>query len=365
MPLTSGLSSPNSLTLNLDVIMTLAFANAGGEIFDAISKSNAFFYEIKKNNMYEAAGRMHPQIIVPLMYGLGKLQWYQGWDTLGTQPTEGITDALYEWCQAAVAAGYNRREERLTEDTELKSLLRVKIDQAKLTSTQGWNEAFLQGNVNNPGGSLINPIVDPITGRSGIDPLPKMIYYDTTITGLGQPAVAQVVGGLDQALYPWWRNWSYDLGAITTYTQLLNAFDLMYTKTSRGPGGPSNLIFVDDTTRSLINSAYFGQYHRNMESDSNYPFDNLKFHGARIVTDEAMPDVENGLNNAETKGTAYFINTQFMKVKYDPQTNFILTDLQKPVNQDGKIGHVMWMGNVCMMNRRKHGVIGNIPRTLT
>lgn len=360
----SGLNSPNSLTLNLDTIMTLAFANAGGEIFDAISKSNAFFYEIKKNNMYEAAGRMHPQIIVPLMYALGKMQWYSGWDVLGTQPVEGLTDALYEWCQAAVPAGYNRREERLTEDTELKSMLRVKIDQAKMTSTQGWNEALLQGNVNNAGGSLTSPIIDPVTSRTGIDPLPKMVYYDTTVSGIGQPTTPLVVGGLDQATYPWWRNWTYDLGAITTYDQLLTAFDAMYTKTSRGVGGHPNLIFVDDTTKSLINSAYYLNFHRNMDTDSDYPFDNLKFHGARIVTDEAMPDVENGLNNCDTKGTAYFLNTNFMKIKYDSQTNFILTDLQKPVNQDGKMGHVLWMGNVCMMNRRKHGVCGNIPRTL-
>lgn len=365
MPLTSGYPSPNSLTLNMDTVMTLAFANAGGEIFDAISKNNAFFYEIKKNGMYEAQDQMNPQIIVPLLYALNKLQWYKGWDVLGTQPTEGLTDALYEWCQAAVPAGYNEFERKVTQGNALKSILRVKIDQAKMSATQGWNDAFLLGNINAPGGSLLTPVADPVTGRTGIDPLPKMVYYDTTLSAIGQPAGTFVVGGLDQALYPWWRNWSLDAGGISTDRAFLNAFDLMYTRVSRGPGGAPNLIFTDDTTRSLLNTAYYEKYRRNMDSDADYPFDNLKFRGARVVTDESVPDVEGGLPNCDVKGTAYFLNTQFMKVKYHSETNFVLTDLQKPVNQDGKVGHVMWMGAVCMMNRRKHGVIGNIPRTLT
>lgn len=364
MALSVGNSSPNSLTLNLDTVMTLAYANAGTEIFDTISKGNVLINAIKTNGLYEGVSTMKPEIIVPLMYGLGNMEWYEGWDVLGTQPTEGITDALYEWRQAACPAGYNRREQRLTSEDAIKSLIKVKIEQTKLTMTEGWNNAILQGNVNSPGGNLYTAITSVTTGRSGIEPIGKLIYYDTSLSGIGQPSGALTVGGLDQATYPWWRNWSYDIGSITTYSQLLAAFDLMYAKCSRGPGGPPSLILVDDTTKSLINSAYYQAFRRNMDSDNNYPFDNLKFHNARIVTDEAVCDVENGVANTDTKGTAYFIHPKFMGVKYDTECNFILTDLQKPVNQDGKVGHCMWMGNVVMMNRRKHGVIGNIPRTL-
>lgn len=365
MGLTSGISSPNSLTLNLDVVMTLAYANAGKEIFNAISKNNALTSAIKEAGMYKGQSSLRPQIIVPLMYGLGTAEWFEGWDVLGTQPTEGITDALYEWRELACPAGYNRREQRLTSEDAIKELVTVKIDQTKLTMSETWNTAILQGNVSAPGGTLITPQVSPGTTRSGIEPLPKLIYFDTSLSGIGQPSGALTVGGLDQATYAWWRNWSYDLGSITTYAGLLAAFDLMYTKCGRGPGGPPKLIVVDDTTKSLINSAYYQVYRRTMETDSNYPFDNLKFHDARIVSDEMVPDVENNVGNCDTKGTAYFINPQFMAVKYDEQTNFTLTDFQKPVNQNGKVAHSMWMGNLCMLNRRKHGVCGNIPRTLT
>lgn len=367
MSLTAGYPSPNSLTLNLDTMMTLAFANAGPEIFDTVSKNLALFYEIKKNGMYEPVAKMKPQIIVPLMYGLGNAEWYEGWDVLGTQPTEGITDAVYEWRQLACPTGYNRREQRLTDESEIKQLIKVKIEQTKLTMPDVFDKALLQGNLNSPGGKVYDAVVST-TGRSGIEPLPKLIYYDTSITAgtPGQPSGSLTVGGLDQSLTvnSNWRNWSLDCNA-TTYIGLLAQFDLMFNRCSRGVGGSPNLIVTDDTTRSLLNTAYFDKYRTYMKEDGNFPFDNLLFHNAHVVVDEYVPDVENNLTNTDTKGTAYFINSNFLKVKYDPETNFTLTDFQKPVNQDGKIAHSLWMGNVVCTNRRKHGVIGDIARTLT
>lgn len=365
MPSTYGLASPNSITHNLDVVMSLAFANTGNEIFDEVSKNLAIFHEIKKNGMYTGVETPDPYLEIALMYGLGRAEWYEGWDVLGTQPTEGITGASYPWRQLACPVGYNYKESRITHPAKVKELVRAKIDQAKITMSESWVTAFLQGNVNSPGGSITSNLVSTTTGRSGIEPLPALVYYDSSISGFGNPSGAFTVGGLDQATYPWWRNWSYDAGGITTYAGLLGLFDLMYTRVGRGAGGNCNLILVDDTTRSLINTAYYDKFRRNMESNNDYPFDNLKFHGALIISDESVPDVENGVGNTDTKGTAYFLNTKFMQVKYDTQRNFILDDFQKPINQDGKVAHCMWMGNSMISNRKKQGVIGNIPRTLT
>jgi hypothetical protein len=151
----------------------------------------------------------------------------------------------------------------------------------------------------------------------------------------------------------------------------------MFENTSKGAGGTVDVIFCDHTTRRLLNSAYYQAFRTGMKEDANYPFDNLLFRGAHVVCDELMPNVAGTGGGANVNGglldtsiatglgSAYFINTKMMKVKYQAQTNFILTDLQKPVNQDGKVGHVMWMGNSVMMNRRKHGVIGAIARSLT
>jgi len=128
MAFTIGYSSPGQIIQNLDVVLTLAFANSGDTIFDNISKNNAIFYEVKKNGMYESVSEPEPYIEVPLMYGLGSAEWYEGWDTLGTQPTEGITGAVYPWRQLACPAGYNRREARVTSAARIKEISKVNSD---------------------------------------------------------------------------------------------------------------------------------------------------------------------------------------------------------------------------------------------
>lgn len=367
MAFTIGYSSPGQITQNLDTVLTLAFANSGDTIFDNISKNNAIFYEIKTKGMYEGVDEPEPYIEVPLMYGLGSAEWYEGWDTLGTQPTEGITAAVYPWRQLACPAGYNRREARVTNPARIKEISKVKIDQAQMTMVESFNRAFLQGNVNTPGGTLVQPVVSGTTGRSGIEPIAELINYQAGVS-YGRPSSSLSVGGLNQASNTWWANWTHDLTGVTTYAALLAAFDEMFENTSKGAGGSVDIIMCDHTTRRLLNSAYYTAYRRSLESDNDYPFDNLKFRGAHVVCDELVPNVHSGTTDTSVStglGTAYFINSKMLKIKYDKQCNFMLTDLQKPVNQDGKIGHVMWMGNCTMMNRRKHGVIGDIARSMT
>lgn len=362
---TYGNPSVASITQNLDTVLTLAFANSGDAIADNISKNNAVFYELKKAGGTRGIAQLDPYIEIPLRKGLGNAEWYQGWDTLGTQPTDNVTAAQFDWKQLACPAGVNRREMRVTSAGKVKEIVQDKIDEAQLTMTEAFNRALLQGNVN-AGGNIYDPIVSGSTSRTGIEPLPRLVYYQAALSQ-GQVTTSLSVGGINQATYSFWRNWSHDMTGITTYAAFLAAMDQMYENTTKGPGGGADLIVCDHATRSLWNSAYYQVFRRNMDSDNNYPFDNLKFRNARIVCDELIPNVHS--NTADTSvstglGSAFFLNTKFMGMRYDTECNFVLTDMQKPVNQDGKVGHVMWMGNTVINNRRKFGVVGDIPRTL-
>jgi hypothetical protein len=52
-------------------------------------------------------------------------------------------------------------------------------------------------------------------------------------------------------------------------------------------------------------------------------------------------------------------------MKYDEQTNFVATPFMKPINQDARVAHILWMGNMCVSNRRKQAIWAKLPRTLT
>src|SRR5271157_3155829 len=125
---TYGVSgAPSQNTINYDSILSTSLFNYQRTLTDNISKSNAFFYRIQENGMYEGLdGGVAIQI--PLMYALGVMDWYDSYDTLSTEPTDGITSAFFDWRQAAVPISISRKEERQNSSTDrIIDLLKSKI----------------------------------------------------------------------------------------------------------------------------------------------------------------------------------------------------------------------------------------------
>ena len=70
------------------------------------------------------------------------------------------------------------------------------------------------------------------------------------------------------------------------------------------------------------------------------------------------------ITQSTTSGTVFFLNTNFLQIQYDLETNWITTDFQKPENQDAKVAHIMWYGSHGVMNRRKQGILFSIDTTI-
>lgn len=347
-------SAPSQVTTNLDALFATSLANYRKTLQDNISESNAVFFEMKKGDMWEGADG-GTYLAEDLMYELGQFDSYDGYDELSDQPTDGITQAIFEWRQGSVPISYSEKERKQNKQ-RLVNLVKSKIMQAEMGFFEGFNKAMLQGSLSQGGASLITPFTSSANGSLFIEPIPSIIDYN--------PTVSRTVGNINQSTSSWWQNRKKQ-SAATTYLGLLLELENMYNTCARGPGGPPNIIWTDQTTYELINAAYYEKYRTNLTSDGNYPFDNVKFRRARIVFDEFMPDVHNTLGNTNTKGTAYFINTKFLKMRYDNESNFNMTEFVRPPKGDSKLAHILFMGQLTVNNRRKHGVIGNIARTLT
>jgi hypothetical protein len=179
------------------------------------------------------------------------------------------------------------------------------------------------------------------------------------------PTAAVAVGNILQSTYTWWRN-QYTVSAATTYGGLMQEFDHMYNLAGKGPGGSPNLILCDQTTYELVVRAHWEKF-RVVSQDSRFPWEHFKFKNAVVAWDENVPNVFAGTTDTTTAtgGTAFFINTKYFKLRYEPDTNFKMGEFQKPVDQDARIAHILWMGMLTVSNRRKHGVIGKIARSLT
>ena len=100
---------------------------------------------------------------------------------------------------------------------------------------------------------------------------------------------------------------------------------------------------------------------------------------AKVIMDDKVPDAFSNFAaqpvggvvspTALTYGTMYFLNQNFFKVRYAPERNWdMLTDengrvFAKPIQGDSRLGHIGWMGNNTVNNRRKQGVLAKIARS--
>lgn len=355
MAATYGNAAPTSVTYNYDALVATTISNYRETLSDNVSTSNSFFAKIKWES--EDGGL---NVVEDLMYGLAPTQVYEGYDELALTPTNGITQVNFDWAQAATPISISEKE-RKQNKKRIVPLLKSKITQAEIGMKEFWPKKFLRGNrsEDDTTGNLVDNYVDTSTGSSFVDPLPKLVAYD--------PTASMLVGNLNQSTYSWWRNQTKESAASTTgafIDEIIN----MYNTCSKGPMGKPNLILCDQVTWELVHKSWRAYFQNTMTSFNDIPWPNLNFWGTPLIWDEFVPDVYSNklaTSGVGTYGTMYFLNTQTFKCKYESETNFVPTEFQRPVNQDAKFKHILWMGTVTINNRRKNGVIGKIARSLT
>jgi hypothetical protein len=231
--------------------------------------------------------------------------------------------------------------------------------QAELGIKEKFAKATIQGSLASGGTSISVADSSGLNGSLGIDPLGLLVKED--------PTSSTTVGNINQSTSTWWQNVT-KVSALTSSNKasdFLFEMEAQYLNASKGPGGPPDFILTDLTTYQLVNTAYLQVYRRLAETDSNYPFENIKFRRALLTWDEFVPDVDSQTASTATFGSMYFLNTKFISMKYDEQTNFVATPFMKPINQDARVAHILWMGNMCVSNRRKQAIWAKLPRTLT
>lgn len=363
-----GATAPSQVITNLDSLFALSLANYKKTLTDNIGSTNAFIYDLFKSENYESCDG-GTYIAEPLMYGLANADSYDGNDELSSASTDGVTQVLYEWRQLACPITYSMKEV-IQNQHKIADLVKTRIMQSEMGIQESFAQHFWWGAAVQ-GGNIYDPRISPVNSSKSINPLPLLVAYNsTTLT----------VGNLAESTNTWWRNRSATSTA-TTYSAFIFELTNMYNNCALGTGGPPTHILMDQTTYQLFCHAFFSVFkYAPGAVDQSFPFEAVKFLRAKVCMDDKVPDIYTGTaptetggivdNTTLTYGTAYFLNAKFFRCRYHPERDWEMLKNEegktfaKPINGDSRLGHVAWMGNFTINNRRKHGVLAKIARTL-
>jgi hypothetical protein len=299
----------------------------------------ALFWQLKQRGFVteEKGGR---SIVVPLMYGTNDtVSSYQGYDLLDVTPQAGITAAEYDWKYIAGSVTISGQEEfeNSGDKERIFNLLEAKIKQLEISMKLELNQQLFAVGSGNGGKDI-----------TGLD----LAVQDGTTWS--------EYGGIDSAVAAnsWWRNqWQADTGTdfLTEDGTSVNGMTQMR--------GMFNDCTVSNEKPSLIvtTSDLYEQYEAHVEGSklrtqntkmADAGFINQEFKGVPMIFDEDMQADE-----------MLFLNSDYLKFVIGKGRNFTSTPFVKPENQDAKVSHVLFTGNIVTSKRDVHGRITSFTAT--
>lgn len=315
------------MALNYDAIAALTEKKYIPELVDNFFNSHALLALLRKRAYKPFTGY---KIVEPLIYGeLANVTSYSGYDTLTYDETTPITAAEFDWKHLVAPIIWAKTEEVVNNgsDVQVKNVIQAKVKIAELSLEKAFaSQVYGDG-----------------TGNSGKD-----------ITGLGAMiATTGVYGGIDRATYTWWNAKVYANGgtARPLSTRLMRS---VFMDLSDGPDQPDLII----TTNKLWNryaemaEGKLTLSNTNSRKLADLGFQVLEFMGVPIVADMDCP-----------AGKMYFLNLQYVKLRYGPIANFSTTKIHQADAQVAFKQEILWSGNLTCSNCRRQGVITDLDET--
>lgn len=344
------MATATSETRNWLTLATLTLENISSKIFDNISEGAVFYMMLQRQEGgYKSLDSLGERARIPVLHTLNSMQVYDGADELKTDQPDTHTNAFYDWRAATVNVTITGMDEaKNMGEHALFGLLEERFSVANISAQENFNKFSLQGDAIN-GNTVNTAYVDPDTTRSFVDPLFKIISKTGTNT----------VGSIDPTATgnSWWQNLFKDSTA-TTYATFDDEIELLHLQASRGPLGRPNLHLVDENVFIFYKRVRRAAYRETDFTRIDIPFENVAFHGAPVVPDQHVPDVNgDDLVLDAAAGTWAMLNTRTFQIQYLSSQNFAPTDPIVMPRQDATLWYLRWKGALVCGNRKKNALL--------
>lgn len=255
--------------------------------------------------------------------------YYSGGEALNIGASDVLSAAEFDWKQAAcavVATGLEIDVQNTGKEAVI-DLLESRIKNAQRTMRN----------------NITNGMYSDGTGTGGkqIGGL-QLLVADAPSTG--------TVGGINRANFSFWRNQVFDAttdgGAATSASNIQSYMNSTFLKCTRGADKP-DLILAD--------SVYYKFYWASLQAiqritDSKMAeagFQSVKFAGADVIYED---------NTGMPASHMYFLNTDYIFLRYAPKRLFKPLDKVQSINQDAMVQLITFAGNLATSNAGLQGV---------
>jgi hypothetical protein len=319
------MASPNSTFTEL---VSTTFRKHKKEIKDNLSNRNALLKWVRDRGNMSSSEDGGLSIVTPLDYAANSTyQRYSDWDTLNISASDVISSAEFQWRQIALNVVASGRELRINSgDSRIINLAKARVKNAIRTFNNSFSSDLYSA------GSLTNQI-------NGLQAL-------VADAGTG------TVGGIDSSTWAFWQNTVIDASNLSvTPSATTIEGDLMlpaWLATDRGPDDCVDLIVADSTYYSYFEKSQVSFKQYNDTQSGGAGFNSLRYKKANVVYDGGS-----GIPN----NRMYFLNTAYLSLISHPDADLTVMDEMRPINQDGAVTQILWMGNLTVSNRKQQAVI--------
>ena len=250
------------------------------------------------------------------------------WDLLDVSASDVISAAEYQWRQIAINVVASGREIRINSgESQIADLVASRMKNAIRTFENNFSSDLYSD------GTTANQI----NGLAAIVP-------DTVTSG--------TVGGINCATFSFWQPQQSDastLSVTTSATTIENGLMLpLWLLLDRGPGDQPDLIVMSNNYYTFFESSQVSLKRYSNEQSANAGFITLKYKNADVIFDG---------NSGILTSHAFFLNTNYLQLVTHRDADLEVMDDMRPVNLDGSVTPILWMGNLTCSNRHMQGNI--------
>lgn len=319
---------PSTLTEQLDNLYTTTWQHMKDSVVDNIFDASPFWFWLKEKGKMEAVkgGRF---LTDPLAYAENdNVSWFTRGGTVKMNDTEFLTVSQWDWRYlAASVVRFGVDDQQNSGKAQIISLMNSKLENAQNTLINELEDKLFQGS-----GSATN----------SIDGLQLLVAND--------PTASASVGGINQSTDTWWRNKTKNMtsssfaanGVAEMRTMLNNCSNNLKMDTP-------DILVSDQTTYEYYEDEVLSYYQVTNNKLADAGFANQSFKGIPMVWSPSCSQ------------KIYFLNTNYIKFKYDPRMYFDMTEWKAiPEQVQDRVAQIVLAGAFTISRRKVMGVMHTI-----